>query len=108
MPLQQLYEPRLGLLYRYFTVLDQPFQPVYFGKNGVVFGLSLIKFRLAPLFLIVRVNHRGTLVKNRRRFSCRTNSVCPLWSLRGGRAVRSDHWNIYRPTMAGRDFNEAC
>jgi hypothetical protein len=59
MPLQQLYEPRLGLLYRYVTVLNQPFQPVDFGKDGVVFGLSLVKFRLAPLFLIFLVNHRG-------------------------------------------------
>ena len=40
-------EPRLGLLHRYVTT--RPFSPSISAKKGVVFGLSLVKFRLAPL-----------------------------------------------------------
>lgn len=59
MSFNQLQKPRLGLFYRHVTALNQPFQPVYLGKNGIIFGLSLVKFRLAPSLLVFLVNrHR--------------------------------------------------
>ena len=54
MPPQQLHEPRLGLLDRYVTALDQPFQPVYFGKKWRRFLLEPYQVQARPIVFDAR------------------------------------------------------